>query len=43
MVRRVLRDGWSIEKAEDEAKKIGMHNPKLREFVLDYIRRHQKP
>ena len=43
MVRRVLRDGWSIEKAEDEAKKIGMNNPKLREFVLDYIRRHQKP
>lgn len=41
MVRRVLRDRWSIEKAEDEAKKIGMHNPKLREFVLDYIRRHQ--
>src|SRR5215475_13203463 len=38
MVRRVLRDRWSIEKAEDEAKKIGMHNLKLREFVLDYIR-----
>jgi len=43
MVRRVLRDGWSIEKAEEEARKIGMHNPKLHEFVLDYIRRRQKP
>jgi|SRR5215475_9244882 len=43
MARRVLRDGWSTERAEDEAKKIGMHTPKLREFILDYIRRHQKP
>ena len=40
MIRRVLRDGWSLEKAEDEAKKIGMHSPNLREFALDYIRRH---
>ncbi len=43
MIRRVLRDGWSLEKAEDEAKKIGMHSPNPREFALDYIRRHQKP
>ncbi len=43
MVRRVLRDGWSVEKAEDEAKKIGMHSPNLREFALDYIRRHPAP
>ena len=42
MIRRVLRDRWSLEKAEDEAKKIGMHNPNLRDFALDYIRRHQK-
>ncbi len=40
MIRRVLRDGWSVEKAEDEAKKIGMRNPNPREFALDYIRRH---
>ncbi len=43
MIRRVLRDGWSVEKAEEEAKKIGMRNPNPREFALDYIRRHQKP
>jgi len=42
MVRRVLRDHWSLEKADDEAKKIGMHSPKLREFALDYIHRHQE-
>ena len=40
MIRRVLRDGWPLEKAEDEAKKIGLRNPKLRGFALDYIHRH---
>jgi len=43
MIRRVLRDHWSQEKAEDEARKIGMRSPNLREFALDYIRRQQKP
>lgn len=43
MIRRVLRDHWSVEKAEDEASKIGMRSPNLRQFALDYIRRHQKP
>lgn len=43
MIRRVLRDRWSVEKAEDEAKKIGMRSPNLREFALDYIRRHPAP
>lgn len=42
MIRRVLRDGWPVEKAEDEARKVGMHAPNLREFALDYIRRHKK-
>ena len=42
MIRRVLVDGWTVEKAEEEAKKIGLHNPKTREFALSYIARHQK-
>src|ERR1044072_6472082 len=25
MIRRVLRDGWSIEQAEAEAKKVGLN------------------
>jgi len=41
MIRRVLRDRWSLEKAEDEAKKIGMRSPNLRDFAFDYIRRHR--
>ena len=43
MIRRVLRENWPVEQAEDEARKIGMHGPKLREFALDYIRRHPTP
>jgi len=42
LIRRVLVDGWTVEKAEEEAKKIGLHNPKTREFALDYVSRHQK-
>jgi uncharacterized protein (TIGR01244 family) len=43
MIRRVLRDGWTIEAAEDEAKKIGLReSPHLNEFARKYIERHQK-
>ena len=42
MIRRVLVDGWTVEQAENEAKQIGLHNPKTRAFALDYIARHLK-
>jgi len=42
MIRRVLVDGWTVEQAEDEAGKIGLRNPKTREFALSYIERHKK-
>ena len=43
MIRRVLRDGWSIEAAEEEAKKIGLReSPHLNEFARKYIERHSK-
>jgi hypothetical protein len=43
MIRRVLRDGWTIEKAEEEAKKIGLENaPHLNEFARKYIETHRK-
>src|ERR1700704_1971943 len=33
MIRRVLRDGWTVEAAEEEAKKIGLReSPHLNEF-----------
>jgi uncharacterized protein (TIGR01244 family) len=43
MIRRVLRDGWKIDAAEEEAKKIGLkETPHLVEFARRYIERHQK-
>jgi protein tyrosine phosphatase (PTP) superfamily phosphohydrolase (DUF442 family) len=43
MIRRVLRDGWSIEKAEEEAVKIGLRDsPHLNEFARAYIEKHKK-
>jgi uncharacterized protein (TIGR01244 family) len=43
MIRRVVRDGWPIEKAEEEAQKIGLvQAPHLNEFVRAYIARRPK-
>jgi uncharacterized protein (TIGR01244 family) len=42
MIRRVLRDGWTIERAEEEAKQIGLReSPHLNEFARKYIERHR--
>jgi uncharacterized protein (TIGR01244 family) len=41
-IRRVLVDGWKQEEALREAEKMGLTNPKLKEFALDYIARHTK-
>jgi len=41
MIRRVLLDNWKIKDAEVEARKIGMHDEKLRDWALDYIKRRQ--
>lgn len=43
MIRRVVRDGWAIEKAEEEATRIGLqHAPHLVNFAHNYIERHRK-
>lgn len=42
MIRRVLVDGWTVEKAEEEATKIGLRTAVMREFALGYIERDKK-
>ncbi|MGE0816433.1 MAG: sulfur transferase domain-containing protein [Vicinamibacterales bacterium] len=42
LAKRVLQDGYSIEKATAEAKAIGLSNPGLEKFALQYIADHQK-
>jgi uncharacterized protein (TIGR01244 family) len=43
MIRRIMRDGWTIEKAEEEARKVGLReSPHLDEFVRKYVAEHKK-
>ena len=37
LVKRVLQDGWPLEKATTEAKAIGLTSPQLEKFALDYV------
>jgi len=40
MIHRVLKDRWSLEKAEEEARQIGLSSSVLLEFARRYIRNH---
>ncbi len=43
MIRRVLRDGWTVERAEEEAREVGLReSPHLNEFVRGYVEKHRK-
>ena len=43
MIRRVVRDGWTVEDAEKEAEKVGLReSPHLNEFARRYIEKHRK-
>ena len=42
LVKRVLQDGWPIEKATEEAKLIGLRSAPLEQFALKYIAEHKK-
>ena len=42
LVKRVLQDGWTVEKATEEAKLIGLRSEPLEKFALAYIESHKK-
>lgn len=42
LVKRVLQDGWPIDKATEEAKLIGLRAAPLEQFALKYIAEHKK-
>jgi uncharacterized protein (TIGR01244 family) len=42
LIKRVRLDGWAVEKALTEAGAIGLTNPTLRQFALDYLSRDKK-
>ena len=43
MIRRVLRDGFTVEAAEKEAEQIGLReSPHLNKFAREYIEKYKK-
>lgn len=42
LVKRVVQDGWTIDKATEEAKLIGLTSVPLEKFALSYIESHKK-
>jgi uncharacterized protein (TIGR01244 family) len=42
LVKRVVQDGWPVDKATTEAKAIGLTAPGLEKFALEYISSHKK-
>lgn len=41
-IKRVMVDGWSVDKASEEATRAGLTNPKLKAFALEYLKAHGK-
>lgn len=42
LIKRVLQDGWAVDKATEEAKLIGLRSAPLEKFALKYIQDHKK-
>ena len=40
MIKRVLQDGWAVDRAQTEAEAIGLQNPQLVAFATGYIKEH---
>ena len=42
LAKRVIQDGWTVEKATEEAKAIGLASAPLEKFALAYIAANKK-
>jgi len=42
LIKRVVVDGWDLEKATAEAETIGLTSSALRQFALDYVKTRPK-
>jgi uncharacterized protein (TIGR01244 family) len=41
MIKRVLQDGWTVDRAATEAEAIGLTAPQMKQFATDYIASHR--
>jgi uncharacterized protein (TIGR01244 family) len=42
MIKRVLQDGWALDRAREEAQAIGLRDPQLTMWATEYIASHRK-
>jgi len=42
LIKRILIDKWDADRASEEASQLGLTNPKLKAFALDYAQNHKK-
>jgi uncharacterized protein (TIGR01244 family) len=43
LIKRVEVDHWDVSRASEEAASLGLTNPALKTFALDYIEAHKRP
>jgi uncharacterized protein (TIGR01244 family) len=41
-IKRLVVDHWDVERADKEATALGMTNPKLKQFAIDYAQTHKR-
>jgi protein tyrosine phosphatase (PTP) superfamily phosphohydrolase (DUF442 family) len=41
-IKRMVVDHWDVDRAEKEATELGMNNPKLKQFAIDYAQAHKR-
>jgi uncharacterized protein (TIGR01244 family) len=41
-IKRVAIDHWEVDRALQEATDLGMNNPKLKQFAIDYVKTHKR-
>lgn len=42
LVKRVMVDHWNVDRATQEATDLGLTNPALKQFAVDYINTHRQ-
>ena len=42
MIKRLVVDGWDADRASTEATALGLTNPGLKTFAMDYAASHKK-
>ena len=41
-IKRMAVDHWDVDRAAKEATDLGMNNPKLKQFAIDYAQSHKR-